>query len=68
VQKVGRSVSGLKVGDRVFVTGTFGNSGSYAQYVVSDDTYVFPLHERLSFAQVPYSGNVHFVYGSIALK
>jgi NADPH:quinone reductase-like Zn-dependent oxidoreductase len=52
VQKVGRSVSGLKVGDRVFVTGTFGNSGSYAQYVVSDDTYVFPLHERLSFAQV----------------
>jgi NADPH:quinone reductase-like Zn-dependent oxidoreductase len=51
VQKVGRSVSGLKVGDRVFVTGTFGNSGSYAQYVVSDDTYVFPLHERLSFAQ-----------------
>jgi hypothetical protein len=49
VQKLGRNVSGLKVGDRVFVTST--NSGSYAQYVVSDDTYVFPLHERLSFAQ-----------------
>jgi NADPH:quinone reductase-like Zn-dependent oxidoreductase len=50
VQKLGRNVSGLKVGDRVFVTST--NSGSYAQYVVSDDTFVFPLHERLSFAQV----------------
>ena len=58
VQKLGRNVSGLKVGDRVFVTST--NSGSYAQFVVSDDTFVFPLHERLSFAQVrclpiPYS-------------
>jgi NADPH:quinone reductase-like Zn-dependent oxidoreductase len=52
VQKLGRNVSGLKVGDRVFVTGTLANSGSYAQYVVSDDTYVFPLHDRLSFAQV----------------
>ena len=52
VQKLGRNVSGLKVGDRVFVTST--NSGSYAQFVVSDDTFVFPLHERLSFAQVRY--------------
>ena len=42
----------MKVGDRVFVAGTSTNSGSYAQFVVSDATYVFPLHERLSFAQV----------------
>ena len=42
----------MKVGDRVFVAGTSTNSGSYAQFVVSDATYVFPLHDRLSFAQV----------------
>ena len=28
------------------------NSGSYAQFVVTDSTYVFPLHPRLTFAQV----------------
>ena len=28
-----------------------GNSGSYAEFVISDSTYVFPLHPRLSFAQ-----------------
>ena len=38
----------------MFVSGnssTSSNSGSYSQYVVSDGTYVFPLHPRLSFAQ-----------------
>ena len=28
-----------------------GNSGSYSEFVISDSTYVFPLHPRLSFAQ-----------------
>jgi len=51
VHQLGEGVSSLKVGDRVFVAGTSTNSGSYAQFVVSDATYVFPLHERLSFAQ-----------------
>ncbi|XP_023330212.1 quinone oxidoreductase-like [Eurytemora carolleeae] len=51
VHQVGNAVTSLKVGDRVFVAGTSSNTGSYAQFVVSDDTYVFPLHERLSFAQ-----------------
>merc|ERR1712002_409049 len=51
VQQLGRNVTTLKVGDRVFVSGTSSNSGSYAHYVVSDSTYVFPLHPRLSFAQ-----------------
>jgi len=52
VQQTGKSVTSLKVGDRVFVTGTTGsNTGSYAQYIVSEETYVFPLHQRLSFAQ-----------------
>jgi len=51
VHQLGSAVTSLKIGDRVFVTGSSSNSGSYAQFVVSDDTYVFPLHERLSFAQ-----------------
>merc|ERR1712096_206499 len=54
VQQLGRNVTTLKVGDRVFVSGnssTSSNSGSYSQYVVSEGTYVFPLHPRLSFAQ-----------------
>merc|ERR1719318_1353428 len=53
VQQLGRNVTTLKVGDRVFVSGnssTSSNSGSYSQYVVSNSTYVFPLHPRLSFA------------------
>jgi len=53
VQQLGRNVTNLKIGDRVFVSGSSSssNSGSYSQYVVSDSTYVFPLHPRLSFAQ-----------------
>jgi len=54
VHHVGRRVTTLKVGDRVFVSGNSSfrnNSGSYAQFVVTDATYVFPLHPRLSFAQ-----------------
>ena len=43
-----------QVGERVFVSGSSnsGNSGSYAEFVVTDSTYVFPLNPRLSFAQV----------------
>ena len=57
MEAVGSGVHTLKVGQRVFVTGR--NSGSYAEYIVSESAYVFPLHERLSFAQgaalgVPY--------------
>lgn len=51
VHKVGGGVTHLNVGDRVFVTGTSNNTGSYAQFIRSQDTFVFPLHERLSFAQ-----------------
>ena len=49
VEAVGSGVHTLKVGQRVFVTGR--NLGSYAEYIVSEAAYVFPLHERLSFAQ-----------------
>lgn len=51
IHEVGSAVKNLKVGDRVFVAGTSSNSGSYAQFVVSDDTYVFPLHDRLTMEQ-----------------
>lgn len=53
VQQIGKNVSHLKVGDRVFVGGASNgsNSGSYAEFIVADSTYVFPLHPRLSFAQ-----------------
>merc|ERR1719500_692892 len=54
VHQIGRRVSTIKVGDRVFVSGNSSfrnNSGSYAQFVVTDATYVFPLHPRLSFSQ-----------------
>ena len=63
VESVGSGVNTLKIGQRVFVTGR--NSGSYAEYIVSESAYVFPLHERLSFAQgwsVGLSGcEVHFL-------
>merc|ERR1719288_186401 len=57
IEKVGSDVQNLKVGQRVFVTGR--NSGSYAEYIVTEAIYVFPLHHRLTFAQgaalgVPY--------------
>jgi len=57
VEKVGSEVVGLHPGTRAFVTGR--NSGSYAEYIVTEYHYVFPLHGRLSFAQgaalgVPY--------------
>jgi len=54
VHQIGRRVPNIKVGDRVFVSGNSShsnNSGSYAQFVVTDATYVFPLHPRLTFAQ-----------------
>ena len=61
IEAVGSEVCSNKfhVGSRVFVTGPGKNSGSYADYVISDQCYVFPLDERLSFSQgaclgVPY--------------
>jgi len=57
IEKLGSDVQGLSVGQRVFVTGR--NSGAYAEAIVTESIYVFPLHQRLSFAQgaalgVPY--------------
>ncbi len=63
VETLGRSAAiatGLKQGQRVFVTGTAGNSGSYAEYIVADATFVFPLHPRLTFAQGAALGTPYF--------
>ena len=43
--------SDFPLGSRVFVTGPGKNSGCYAEYVTVGMDYVFPLDERLSFAQ-----------------
>ena len=58
VHAVGSAVADLKVGQRVFATGR--NTGSYAEYLVSESSYVFPLHERLSFAQGAALGTPYF--------
>jgi len=69
IHQVGRMVTSLKVGERVFVAGTSTNSGSYAQFVVSDDTYVFPLNDRLSFAQGASLGVPYFTaYKALILR
>lgn len=57
VESVGTDVTKMTPGTRVFVTGR--NSGAYAEFIVTEYNYVFPLHQRLSFAQgaalgVPY--------------
>ena len=52
------TLSSLYVGQRVFVTGK--NSGAYAEYIVSDSAFVFPLDERLSFAQGAALGTPYF--------
>ncbi len=55
---IGAGITNLKVGQRVFVTGR--NSGSYAEFLVGDSSYVFPLHDRLSFAQGAALGTPYF--------
>lgn len=61
IDQVGEGVSGLKSGDRVYVSGTSQGKahGAYAAYVVCDPSQVHRLPERISFAQgaglfVPY--------------
>ena len=58
IEDIGSNVSSLYVGQRVFVTGK--NSGAYAEFIVSDSTFVFPLDQRLSFAQGAALGTPYF--------
>jgi NADPH2:quinone reductase len=58
VESVGEGVTGVKVGARVYVSGTI--SGAYAEQALCDESQVHPLPEKVSFAQgaainVPYA-------------
>ena len=61
IDQVGAGVTGVKTGDRVYVSGTAAGKahGAYAQLVVCDPQQVHRLPERISFVQgaglfVPY--------------
>ncbi|GAB6025151.1 hypothetical protein CHUAL_010574 [Chamberlinius hualienensis] len=61
VEAVGKTVTNLKVGQRVYTTGAngFNSSGTYAEYTAASADRVFPLSDKLSFEQgaalgVPY--------------
>jgi NADPH:quinone reductase len=58
VEAVGRGVTRVKTGDRVYVAGT--KSGAYAELSLCEESQVHPLPESVSFAQgaatgVPYA-------------
>jgi NADPH2:quinone reductase len=58
VESLGQGVSGVKVGDRVYVAGTV--SGAYAELALCEASQVHPLPQHVSFAQgaavfVPYA-------------
>lgn len=62
VEAVGNEVTTRRPGDRVYLLGTAGSFlvGAYAEKVVCDFDHVYPLAERVSFAQgaavgVPYA-------------
>jgi NADPH2:quinone reductase len=57
IESVGDGVADVSVGDRVYCAGTI--SGAYAEKALCDQAQVYPLPERVSFAQgaavpVPY--------------
>src|SRR5439155_12042657 len=49
IDRVGLEPLSFKVGDRVYTAGTV--SGAYAELAVCDVSKVFPLPDRVSFAQ-----------------
>jgi NADPH:quinone reductase len=57
VEAVGEGVKKVKPGDRVYTAKTI--TGAYAEYALADESQVYPLPEKISFAQgaglwVPY--------------
>lgn len=60
VEAIGDGVTTLKPSDRVYVTGTSGGTGTYAELALAETNRVHPLPDRLSFVQgagigVPYA-------------
>lgn len=58
IESVGPEVTGAEIGDRVYVAGSM--SGTYAEKTLCQRSQVYPLPERISFAQgaavyVPYA-------------
>lgn len=67
VTKVGKNVSNFKVGDRVFTANT--DTGSYAEYTLSNPMYTFKLDEKLSFEEGSALGIPYFTaYRSLFMK
>ena len=65
IESVGEGITGMTVGDRVYIWGTI--SGSYAEKAKCLVSQVHPLPERLSFEQgagvgVPYSTAYHALF------
>lgn len=58
VEKVGRGVSDIQVGQRVIA---FPKSGSYAEYVVAAESLVFPIPDEINFRTAATSPIVSFL-------
>ena len=74
VDALGAGVTGLAVGDRVFVAGVLApSSGAFAQYHVADAAVVRPLPGSVSYAQgaavgVPYPTAYHALFQRAGLR
>lgn len=67
IAQTGSMVKRFNLGERVFTTKTV--SGSYAEYSVADETYTFPLHDKLTFSQGAALGVPYFTaYKSLVMK
>ena len=65
VESVGEGVKKVKAGDRVYTAKTI--SGAYAEYALAEESQVYPLPEKISFAQgaglwVPYGTGFTALY------
>lgn len=65
VEAVGDSVKKVKKGDRVYTAKTI--TGAYAEYALADESQIYPLPDKISFAQgaglwVPYGTAYHALY------
>ena len=76
IEAIGSEVceENFSLGSRVFITGPGKNSGSYAEYVKTEQSYVYPLDDRLSFPEGACLGIPYFtalkalMYGAKARK